>query len=561
MRNQQTEQAQRAAIGKHQEGVAVWRTLGERWMEAFILHDLGMLYGDLGEYQRALEAYSQSRASYKLLNDWRGQSQVVNNIGWIYAALGEHQKAIEFYEEALQTTRAAGNDRRGLAITLPNIANCHERLGDRQKALDYYHQSLDLMPEVGNVFYTAAALTHIGRLPGSLGNPQKVLEYFNQSLELRRTIGDRHGEAATLHQIARLERERGNLTEARTRIEAALAAVESLRANVASQQLRASFFASVREYHEFYLDLLMSLHQQRPAEGFDALALGASEKGRAHSLLELLKEARAEIQQGVDSALLERERGLRQLISEKAQQHRNLLSGRHNAEQAAAAEKELNALTTEFEQVQAQIRHNSPRYAALTQPAPLSLKEIQSAVLDDDTLLLEYALGEERSYLWAVTPTSLHSYELPKRAEIETAARRVYDALTVRNQTPANETPEQRRRRLDQADAGYPQAAAAWSQMLLAPVAAQLRAKRLLIVSDGVLQYVPFAALPELGARDWGLGAKQQQLPAAASGGGLRAKQQQPPAPSPPAPNCRPRNHQPAFSLRVGRAAAGSRWA
>jgi CHAT domain-containing protein len=124
------------------------------------------------------------------------------------------------------------------------------------------------------------------------------------------------------------------------------------------------------------------------------------------------------------------------------------------------------------------------------------LKEIQSE-LDNDTLLLEYALGEEKSFLWAVTPTSISSHELPKRAEIEKAARRVYEILTVRNQMVAKEPPERRRIRIEQADAEYPKTAAALSQMLLAPVAAGLRNKRLLIVGDGILQYLPFAALPE----------------------------------------------------------------
>ncbi|MGH9845735.1 MAG: tetratricopeptide repeat protein, partial [Blastocatellia bacterium] len=548
LRHQQTADSQRAAIGKYREALSVWRTLGDRRMEAFALHDLGFIHGDLGEYQQALEAYSQARASYKLLDNWRGQAAVLNNIGWIYSALGEHQKAIDFYEEVLQAARAAGerandprwlsnigseyaalgnyrkaldlhlqvlalrragNDRGGQAITLNNIANCHEHLGEKQKALDYYGQALAFMPDLGNGFYTAATLTNIGALYADIGERQKALDHFSQALQLRRTIGDRNGEAATLHQIARLERERGNLAEARNCIEAALAAVESLRANVASQQLRASFFASVRKYHEFYLDLLMSLHRQRPSAGFDALALGASEKSRARSLLELLKEARAEIEQGVDPALIERERSLRQLISETAERQGNLLSGKHTADQAAAAAKEINSLTTEFEQVQAQIRHTSPRYAALTQPVPLSLKEIQTAVLDENTLLLEYALGEEKSYLWAVTPTSLKSFELPRRAEIEAAARRAYEALTARNQSAPNETPEQRRRRIDLADAEYPKASAALSRMVLDPVASQLESRRLLIVSDGMLQYLPFAALPEPAARagGWGLGA------------------------------------------------------
>ena len=106
-----------------------------------------------------------------------------------------------------------------------------------------------------------------------LGEPQKAFDDLNKSLQLSRTIGDRNGEAATLYHLARLERDRGNPAEAKRRIEAALAAVESLRANVARQELRASFFASVRQHHEFYIDLLMRLHKQQPAAGFDAAAL------------------------------------------------------------------------------------------------------------------------------------------------------------------------------------------------------------------------------------------------------------------------------------------------
>src|SRR5262249_12339120 len=131
---------------------------------------------------------------------------------------------------------------------------------------------------------------------------------------------------------------------------------------------------------------------------------------------------------------------------------------------------------------------------------PLTLKEIQSDVLDGETLLLEYALGEEKSFLWAVTPTSISSFELPKRAEIESAARRVYEAVTARNLLAPKETPEQRRQRLERAAAEYPEASASLSRMLLGPVTRQLGAKRLLIVGEGMLQYVPFAAMPGPGA-------------------------------------------------------------
>ena len=56
-------------------------------------------------------------------------------------------------------------------------------------------------------------------------------------------------------------------------------------------------------------------------------------------------------------------------------------------------------LKTEYQQVEAEIKAKSPRYAALTQPQPFKTEEIQR-LLDRDALLVEYSLGEDRSYLW-----------------------------------------------------------------------------------------------------------------------------------------------------------------
>jgi CHAT domain-containing protein len=117
-------------------------------------------------------------------------------------------------------------------------------------------------------------------------------------------------------------------------------------------------------------------------------------------------------------------------------------------------------------------------------------------LLDADTALLEYSLGNKQSFVFVATPTSLNSYELPKRSEIEDAARHFYELLTSRNRWIEGETSSQRSKRLDNTDAEYRKSAAALSQMILGPVSSQLGEKRLLIVADGALQYVPFAVLP-----------------------------------------------------------------
>ena len=275
------------------------------------------------------------------------------------------------------------------------------------------------------------------------------------------------------------------LLEARIRVEEALAIIESLRTKLISRELRTSYFSSNSDYYSFYVDVLMQLHRLHPGDGYDRLAFEASERGKARSLLDLLNEAEAHIYRGADPQLLEREAAIRQQLDAQAQLRTKLLNGPHTPQQLNELEQRLRELTTQYEQVEAEIRENSPKYAALTQPHPASVAEIQQQLSDSDTVLLEYALGEERSYLWLVTPTTFASYELPKRGEIEQVARQAYAELSARVQSSVK------------ADKEHETAAAALSNLLLGKVGSQLGHQRLVIVADGALNYIPFGALPE----------------------------------------------------------------
>jgi tetratricopeptide (TPR) repeat protein len=527
----------RKSLEYYQEPLTVWRKTGNRSREALVLHNTGRAYEDLGEYQRAMEHYLSALALYRALQNRGGEAEELNSIGFVNRLLGEPKKALEYYSQALLLWRATG-DHRKEAVTLSNIGIAYASLNDTEKALENYQQALKLHREAGNHRSEAFTLEKIGDLQAATGDPKKALEYYQQSLQLRRSIEDRLGEASALcniglaysslgapekameyfnqslslyrilgsyrrgevralYGLARVERDRGNLVEARRQIEAALSLIESVRADAGSQELRASYLASAQKYYEFYIDTLMRLHRSHPAEGHDAEALQASERARARSLLELLTESSVDIRQGVDAALLERERNLAQRLNAKAQLQLQLTGQRNGEAQLVEIKKEISAIEDEYNQVEAAIRKSSPRYSALTQPEPLSLKEIRQQTLGDGVLLLEYALGEERSYLWAVTNDSITSYELPSREQINKAARQVTDLLTARSLRNRGETPPQQRERTLRADALLPETAKRLSEMVLGPVADQLGNRRLIIVADEALQYVPFAMLPE----------------------------------------------------------------
>src|SRR5262249_24573136 len=158
-------------------------------------------------------------------------------------------------------------------------------------------------------------------------------------------------------------------------------------------------------FFETYIDVLMRLHLENPAKGYNALALETAERARARSLLDSLSEARANIREGISVSLLDREQTLQQKLDTAAERRGRLMRTNHFQEEAAALKREIETLLTQYEEVEAEIRASSPRYAALTQPQPLNAKEIQQQVLDPDSVLLEYSLGDEKSYVWAVTPS------------------------------------------------------------------------------------------------------------------------------------------------------------
>jgi tetratricopeptide (TPR) repeat protein len=532
------------ALKYTEQAIEIARDLGERYQEADLMVQFGLIYKGLGENQKALDSFNQARQLYKSLSAKYGEAIAINHLGSTLAALGELQVGQRYLEEALPTFSAVGDPISECGI-LNTLGNIYRLQGDRQKGIEFYHRALAISRQIHPQIVEANSLILLGnaylelgdwqkaldsseqavKLSRTLGYPlgegdglkligdaaylsgdhQKALDFLKESLHLFRSMRERDREAKTLHSLARVNYTLGNYDEAKKQIEQALEIQESLRSNILSQQLRETIFTAAQSSFALYIDLLMQLHKKNPAAGYAVAALQASERARARSLLDVLAESRAAIRQGVPQHLLEREHSLQQQINAKATARTRLLSAKTTQAQAAAFDKEITELSSRYRDLQVQIRQSSPRYAALTQPQPLAAAEIQQQ-LDDETVLLEFALGEKQSWLWAVTRSSIDSYQLPSSSQLEPVARKVYQLLTARQpQKGDSETLYQTR--VLEAEVNFQTESATLSQMLLGQIAAKLqqewKGKRLAIVAPGTLEYIPFGALPapEAGSR------------------------------------------------------------
>lgn len=519
--------APRAGIEPLRRSIDLARRIGDRTLEAKALNSLGTTFMDLSERQRALDSFQEARAICQEVGDREVESSVLTNLGGAYESLGEREKALALYDDSLRRHRERG-DQAGEVAALNNLALVYQRLGETEKALESFGRALALARAMNARRLQARILANRGfvrllrgeaeearqdsiaalDLAGSgggieplarhalgsayrlLGRHEAARAELERALELSRSTGNQSRVAEVILTLARLEKDRGDLTRALSLVQESVRIIESLRASVVSQDLRASFLASKQVHYELQIDILMALHASQPDEGHVAEALRVSEQARARSLLEILQEGGADIRQGAPSDLLERERLLRAKVGALELQ-RLALRGEDKAatpERLAEAERKLDESLEAYGEVQAKLRESSPHYVALTQPRPLEVAEIQARVLDGGALLLEYALGAERSYLWAVTPESVEGFTLPARHRIEGLASRYYGLLTSRARIPPAKA--------GPLDAEAEQVGAELAEIVLGPVRHLLRDQPLLVVSDGALQYIPFSALP-----------------------------------------------------------------
>lgn len=462
-----TGEAQKA-IEQLNEALTLVRQIGNRRNEAICLNNLGALYEYLGETQTARDYYEKSLSLTRELKMRDYEINSLNGIANLELKEGNFPKALEISTQAWQIAREIGN-KRSASKMLAKVGESRLKLDETEKALESLNQALAVQREIEDREGETVTLFLIGRARRQNGDKQAALEADKQALQISQEMRTPPLQAEIYLELARVEKDSKNLAAAQMNIEKAIEIAESTRSKVTRQDLRATYFSAQQIFYQFYVDVLAE--QNKNAE-----ALRASEQARARSLLESLGESQADIRAGIAPELLEKENFLRRTINAKETQRLNA-AAQKNPTKTADFEREISEAIEKYRDLQTEIRRQSPRFAALINPEPLDLAEIQAQVLDENSILLEYFLGAEKAYLFAATKTSLEVFKLPAREIIEKSARQAIEKIKLAESSAA---------KTDLADL---------SRILLAPVAGKISNKRLLIVAPGVLQYVPFAAL------------------------------------------------------------------
>lgn len=203
----------RAAATTSKQGLILWRALKDDYWAGYSLNKLGLIYRELGDWQKALDFYAEALRLRRSVGDRRGEAATLENFAYLYDSTNRKQQAIDTFKKALQIQRAIG-DPLEEGNTLNAIGNVYASLGDRQLAINFHKQALALYKTIRNVFGEAFALKHLATSYAALDDRQTALAYFNEAIAIFRAHDDRISEADTLISIGDMYRISNNREKA-----------------------------------------------------------------------------------------------------------------------------------------------------------------------------------------------------------------------------------------------------------------------------------------------------------------------------------------------------------
>jgi len=509
------------AIAELKNSEAIWRSIGDRTELANNLLDQNILAIRQSQWQTALTLLNEAQG---LIVEKEAEpflaGKIAMTFGDVYEAYGQLETSLAYFREALTDYKDLGREKRAAIDAANQVARLQARLGDYEGAKKQIQEALAASIEVDNslnlglshetfgriwleagsyesarteflaaVNYLttskpqrqwARAETYLGQTEYLLGNLTAASEAYEKALTFFESAVDYTNEAALRYGLGKLALKQRRFDEADKQLKRSIELTKQLRENAASKDLRSSFLASVHGRYEAYVELLMTRFAGTGNRDFERQAFEASESGRALALLDSLRSQQKEIRRASDPLLLSEEAKLQN----REQQLRDSLAELASRGGSEADRKKINAdltdVSSRYETLQARINTNA-KFTNLLWPEP-DYKKIKDQLIDSNTTLLEYSLGDTNSFAWIVTQNGLTSRKLEDKRIIETAVNQLLALL----QKPSIDSDDEVRLQDAVNDV---------SRLVLEPVSDQLRTSRLIVIADGGLQRVPFQVL------------------------------------------------------------------
>ena len=443
---------------------------------------LGETYYGAGQLELADSHFEQALDLARRYNDGRLQVHALRYLGDVAYVGGEYNAALQAHEQALALATAEP-ERLRLRVL---IANDLCAVGRPDEALELATGLVATADDLGSPRLVADAYAAVGRAQLLMGRIEAALDNYSNGLEIAERIGMTIHRAEMSRMLARALAEADDLQQALIIGDQAIGIVEDMRGMVADPELRGFFLAGRHFYYEQQISLLMHAWNEsgRGDAHYVVRAFETAERARARVTSDLIRENSAGLEFDADPELQQRRgRQIDRLMELRVRRDRIIdrPAGESSSELKEISD-EMDRIENDLNVLDSRLRDTSPKYAQLMSRDSANLADIQ-ANLGPDTTLLQYALGDDRSFGWVVTSDSIVVHALPPRSDIDAAVRRVIERVRAPSVSSTD------RRAVDAALAEL-------SRLVLAPLTPDLATGRLRVAPDGAMHNVPLGILP-----------------------------------------------------------------
>ncbi len=527
---------QKNSLDSINRSLTIWRSLDNKRGTMLSYIALGFALSNYENNQKALEAYTSAEREFPEDIDLMEKASLYNGIGRIYLDYGNWKLSLDYREKALSLFQKGGNNF-GVTATLSRIAILTSLISPQNKELvmKKFWIARDFANSVHDDHYRAYVSAEIGSYcfrihdyENAIGNYRNAFRYFEsindkrviadisgklsqvfasqgkvklarqsliKALLLNGQIADRFGEAQNLAYLSNLDVFDGNRVDALKNIKRSLELTESLYSDVPNSNLQSTYLSGVYDRYELLIMLLIQSSKGMPEADFAVQGLQVSERSRSRSLLETLRLSEANFLKDAVPESIGEEKELLGKLNARKTKLTELLNSNSGTDEVEKVDDEIRELQRGLEDTKAQLKQDSPIYSAIKNPEPFDVSEFQSKVLDENSVLMEFSLGAEESYLWVVGKAGVDAYVLPSRERIEGRVERLRGLLKAREMR-VGEGSEGYQKRVADAEVEYGREARKLSDELLGQAADKIVGKRLIVVADGKLQYFPLGSLP-----------------------------------------------------------------
>ncbi len=459
------------------EALRFYQRQRNRMAEALTHSQIGGVYADTADYAKAAQILQEALPLARSLADPAPHAAILMRLVIVERGRGNLSSALQYGEQAEALLAGRPPTLRNLEL-IYQIGATHMALGQPQRAVERFEQALRLARDLRAPQFAAVIMGDYAGAQLKSGNATAAIDSAMQAVTLlRRGGGSKHQEAQFLATGAEAQRALGRSDKALDVYRQALAALEEARArSIPTEVSRAGIVATRHQVFAGAIDLLLKL--ARPEEAFDV-----AEAYHARAFLDVLAESAID---DLDELTPEQQAQEDRLFEQISAVQKKLWQEDVLAEQEEKLKRELAEAENALELFRLELRRADPRYARVKAPQPLSHSRVTAELLDAETALVEYVLGDKQSFAWVLFRGKVSSVTLPPGKELTAAVAdyRAASSSKVSSQTAAQAVAKLRA----QSQQLY--------QKLFQPMEPQLAmARKLIIVPDGALVYLPFETL------------------------------------------------------------------